>query len=135
MEAVADITCASSYYWEVQRDNAAAREFNARFSRRFNRVPSDYAGYAYSGVTEILETVKRVTSTDPTTVAKAMGNHSYSHYKGAQFWRACDHQSIQSVYLLKGRTQLAGPYGLFEVLSAVDGTKVIPSCETLGHKA
>lgn len=135
VEAVADITCGSSYYWEVQRENAIARQFNTKFSRRFNRVPSDYAGYAYSGVTEILEAVKRVNSTDPTAVAKAMENHPYAHYKGNQYWRACDHQSIQSVYLLKGRTQLAGSYGLFEVLGTVEGAKVIPSCETLGHKA
>jgi len=134
-DAIADVVCASSYYWEVQRDSALARAFNQTFSRRFNRVPSDYAGYAYSGVTEILDAVARVNSPDSAAVAKAMEGHRYAHYKETQSWRTCDHQSVQSVYLLKGRPRIAGTYGLFEIIGTVDGANVIPSCETLGHKS
>ncbi len=134
-DAIADVVCASSYYWEVQRDNATARAFNQTFSRRFNRVPSDYAGYAYSGVAEILDAVGRVNSLDSTAVAKGMEGQRYAHYKGTQSWRRCDHQSVQSLYLLKGRPRITGTYGLFEIIGTVEGADVIPSCETLGHKS
>lgn len=134
-DAIADVVCASSYYWEVQQHNAAARAFNTQFSRRFNRVPSDYAGYAYSGVSEILDAVGRVNSPDAAAVANGMEGHRYAHYKEAQVWRRCDHQSVQSIYLLRGRPKTTGAYGFFEIIGTVDGAGVIPSCETLGHKS
>lgn len=134
-DAIADVVCASSYYWEVQERNATARAFNQRFSRRFQRLPSDYAGYAYSGVGEILDAVGRANSLDAAAIAKGLEGYRYAHYKEAQFWRRCDHQSVQSIYLLKGRPKISGTYGFFEITGTVDGAAVIPSCETLGHKA
>ncbi len=132
-DVLADVICASSYYWEIQKDVPLSREFNARFSRRFGRVPSDYGAYAYSGVAEVLDAITRVHSADATRIARALENHRYAHYKDAQVWRACDHQSVQSLFLLKARRQPAGAYGLFEILGRVDGATVIPSCATLGH--
>ncbi|MDR5710262.1 MAG: ABC transporter substrate-binding protein [Armatimonadota bacterium] len=133
-EVLGDVVCASSYWWEVQERIPKAKEFNTKFSRRFNRVPSDYAAYAYSGVRELLEAVQRTGTTDSDRVAKAMEGRRYAHYKDTQYWRACDHQSVQTIFLLRGRERPRGPYGLFDIIATVEGERVIPSCEALGHR-
>jgi branched-chain amino acid transport system substrate-binding protein len=133
-EVLGDVVCASSYWWEIQERIPKAKEFNTKFSRRFNRVPSDYAAYAYSGVRELLEAVQRTGTTDSDRVAKAMEGRRYAHYKDTQYWRVCDHQSVQTIFLLRGRERPRGPYGLFDIVATVDGERVIPSCEALGHR-
>ena len=133
-EVLGDVVCASSYWWEILERIPKAKEFNTKFSRRFNRVPSDYAAYAYSGVRELLEAVQRTGTTDSDRVAKAMEGRRYAHYKDTQYWRVCDHQSVQTIFLLRGRERPRGPYGLFDIVATVDGERVIPSCEALGHR-
>jgi branched-chain amino acid transport system substrate-binding protein len=133
-EVLGDVVCASSYWWEIQERIPKSKEFNTKFSRRFNRVPSDYAAYAYSGVRELLEAVQRTGTTDSDRVAKAMEGRRYAHYKDTQYWRVCDHQSVQTIFLLRGRERPRGPYGLFDIVATVDGERVIPSCEALGHR-
>lgn len=129
-----DVVCASSFWWEVQDRIPQARQFNAAFSRRFKRVSSDYAAYGYSGVREGLEAIQRAGGTDSDRVARALEGHRYAHYKDVQYWRRCDHQSIQSIFLLRGRSQPRGAYGLFDVVATVPGERVTPSCEALGHR-
>ncbi|MDR7482916.1 MAG: ABC transporter substrate-binding protein [Armatimonadota bacterium] len=133
-EVLEDVLCASSFWWEVQDRIPKAKEFNTKFSQRFNRVPSDYAAYGYSGVRELLEAAERARSTESDAVAKALEGRRYAHYKDGQYWRQCDHQSIQSIFLLKGRGVPRGSYGLFDVVATVDGERVTPSCEALGHR-
>lgn len=134
-EVLGDVVCASSYWWEIQERIPKSKEFNLKFSRRFGQIPSDYAAYAYSGVRELLEAVERVGSTETDRVAKAMRGRRYAHYKDTQYWRPCDNQSVQSIFLLRGREVPRGAYGLFDIVATVEGERVIPSCEALGHRS
>jgi branched-chain amino acid transport system substrate-binding protein len=61
----------------------------------------------------------------------------YDWYKGPQFYRKCDHQSVQSVIVIESKSKnMKDKNDVFNVL-AIDGPdeKTLRSCDELGHKA
>ncbi len=88
--------------------------------KKFNMPPGDYGCYAYSGVMEVARGCEVAKSTDSEAVAKALrANPVYDHYKGKQWWRACDNKSFQDLWIVKGRDKAKGDWGLVEVVSRV----------------
>jgi len=119
----ADVYAGTSFYWEVANTNANAKKFLDASMKKFNVPPDGYAGYAYSGILEVARGVTLAKSTDSEAVAKALrANPTYDHYKGKQFWRACDNKSMQDMWILKGRApaQVTGEWGLFDIVTKVN---------------
>jgi len=84
--------------------------------------PGDYSCYAYSGCLEVARGAELAKSTDADKVADALRkNPVYDHYKGKQWWRACDNKSFQDLWILKARSpqQVKGEWGLFDVIGKV----------------
>ena len=55
-------------------------------------------------------------------MAKALrANREYDHYKGKQWWRACDNKSFQDMWIVKGRGpgKTKGEWGLADVIAKV----------------
>jgi branched-chain amino acid transport system substrate-binding protein len=80
--------------------------------------------------------VRDAKATDSTRVSIAMRQMKYDWYKGAQEYRKCDHQSMQSVIILESKSKnMKDKYDVFNVLS-VEGAdeKKLRSCDELGHK-
>ena len=46
----------------------------------------------------------RRTIADALKVSEAMGRMKYNWYKGDQFYRKCDHQSVQSVIIVQSKS-------------------------------
>jgi len=84
------------------------------------RPPIDYAGYSYSGVKELLSGFNRAGSLDPVALATAIEGRTYDNYKGEQWWRPCDHQSQQDVFIIKSKKAKA-EYDVFEIIATVSG--------------
>ena len=61
----------------------------------------------------------------------------YDDYKGPQYYRKCDHQSVQSVLVIKSKSKdLRNESDVFEVLSTEEpNEKYLRTCEALGHKS
>jgi branched-chain amino acid transport system substrate-binding protein len=61
----------------------------------------------------------------------------YDYYKGPQYFRKCDHQSVQSVFIIQSKTEGGrNDSDVFEVIATDDPNEVnLRSCEELGHKA
>jgi branched-chain amino acid transport system substrate-binding protein len=136
-EAFEGILGGTSYYWGMEDKIPAAKAFNDAF-RKANggAVPSDYGALGYAGIKSVLQAVKNADATDPTRVSIALRQLKYNFYKGEQFYRKCDHQSVQSVVIVESKSKaMKDKYDVFNVLAieAAD-EKNLRSCDELGHK-
>jgi branched-chain amino acid transport system substrate-binding protein len=98
--------------------------------------PSDYAAYGYAGVYGLLEGVRIAESTETDDVIAAMEEMEYDAYKGTQYFRECDHQSVQSVLVLESKPDAEAEHDadVFEVVYVEEGDEArLRSCEELGH--
>ena len=136
-EAFEGIVGGTSYYWGMEEKIPAAKVFNDKF-RKANggAVPSDYGALGYAGVRSVLEAVRQAKSTESLKVSIALRQLRYNWYKGEQFYRKCDHQSVQSVVIVESKSKnMKDKYDVFDIL-AIEGAdeKNLRSCDELGHK-
>jgi branched-chain amino acid transport system substrate-binding protein len=87
-------------------------------------------------VKSVLQAVKNADATDSTRVSIALRQLKYNFYKGEQFYRKCDHQSVQSVVIVESKSKaMKDKYDVFNVLSIEPADeKNLRSCDELGHK-
>jgi branched-chain amino acid transport system substrate-binding protein len=136
-EAFEGILGGTSYYWGMEDKIPAAKAFNDKF-RKANggAVPSDYGALGYAGVRSVLQAVREAKSTESLKVSIALRQLRYNWYKGDQFYRKCDHQSVQSVVIVESKSKnMKDKYDVFNVLSieAAD-EKNLRTCDEMGHK-
>lgn len=126
----------SSYDWQIEGGTPSAKALNDRYRAAYaGGVPSDYGTMAYSAVRSLLMAVRAAGTSDTEKVVDALATLQYDTYKGRQAYRACDHQSLQSVLVLQSRAVPAGPAGLFSVLHVAPASPAaLRSCAELGHK-
>lgn len=127
----------TQYFWEIEDTTPSAKAFNAAFkAANDNRYPSDYGAMAYSAVKSLLMAVKQAGGTDSDKVSAAPTKLKYDTYKGPQYYRACDRQSVQSVLIIQSNSKEAkDPADVFKVLHVEPGNeKLLRSCQELGHK-
>ncbi len=109
-------------------------EFVETFAARYGRYPSTSSASAYTILYEYKAAVERAGTFDSTAVIKALEGHEYTFLKDKQVWRAFDHQSVQTVYAVKGNPQavvLKDKFKLdyFEILSSMPGAKAVRTRE------
>jgi branched-chain amino acid transport system substrate-binding protein len=126
----------SSYYWAIESSTPSARALNDRYRRAYNgAVPSDYGSMAYSAVRSLLQAVKAAGTSDTEKVVDALAALRYDTYKGAQSYRACDHQSMQSVLVIQSKAAPQGSPDIFSVLQVAPASAdALRSCAELGFK-
>jgi branched-chain amino acid transport system substrate-binding protein len=127
----------TSYYWGLENSVPSAKVLNDKFrAANGGAVPSDYGALGYAGVRSVLEAVKAAKSTETEAVIAGMRGLKYDWYKGPQYYRACDHQSVQSVVIVESKHKdQKDKNDVFTVVSteAPDEAK-LRSCQELGHK-
>jgi branched-chain amino acid transport system substrate-binding protein len=136
-EAFEGIMGGTSYYWGIEDKVPTAKAFNDKFRKAYGgTVPSDYGALGYAGVRSVLQAVRDAKATDSVRVSIAMRQMKYDWYKGAQEYRKCDHQSVQSVILMESKSKnMKDKYDVFSVLSVENADeKKLRSCDELGHK-
>lgn len=127
----------TQYFWEIESNTPAAKAFNTAFkAANENKYPSDYGAMAYSAVKSLLMAVKSAGATDSDKVSAALAALKYDTYKGPQYYRACDHQSVQSVLVIESNSKEArDPTDVFKVLHVEPADeKLLRSCQELGFK-
>jgi branched-chain amino acid transport system substrate-binding protein len=112
-----------SFYWGLEDKFASTKAFN------------DALGYG--GVRTILAAVKNAGSVDTDKVIAALEALKYDFYKGPQYYRTCDHQSVQSVLVIQSKSkELRNESDVFEIISTDEPNEAnLRSCAELGHKA
>ncbi len=127
-QAMEGVVGALPWSWRVPEKvgSKAGMAFVKKFADRFKRYPSTSGASAYNILHEYKSAVERAGSFNSDKVIKALEGHKYTLLKDEQYWRTFDHQSIQTVYAVKGKTVAevnADPYKLdyFEIIDEIDG--------------
>lgn len=114
--------------WQVpyEHGHVAGMAFVERFAARYERYPDTSAASAYTILHQWREACERAHSFNGPAVVRALEGHAYTSLKGPQRWRAFDHQSVQSVYVVRCKPAaevLGDRFGLdyFELLAEVPG--------------
>ena len=137
-EAFEGVAGATPYYWSIEDTVPSAKAFNDKFKAAYEgRYPSDYGAMGYSGIRVLLDAVKNAKSVETKPVIAALRELKYDYYKGPQYYRPCDQQSVQSVFVIEAKTKgKKNQYDVFTVASTETADeKRLRSCEELGHKA
>jgi branched-chain amino acid transport system substrate-binding protein len=137
-DAYEGVVGGANYYWTIEDTVPTAKKFNDAYRKLHNGAPpSDYGAYGYSGVGIILAAVKKAGTTDTDAVIAALESLKYDLYKGQQYFRKCDHQSVQSVFIVESKSK-KDMRNEFDVLTVVGEEKpseaALRSCSELGHK-
>ena len=131
---MAGVIGAAPWTWNVpfEFDYPRGRQFVEGFSERYHTRPSTSAASAYSIVYQWKDAVERANSFNTASVRRALEGHHYSLLKDEQYWRAFDHQNVQSVYAvrIKPRDQvLQDEYrqNFFEIINSMSGEDAAPT--------
>ena len=127
-----------SFYWGIEDKFASTKAFNEAFKKMYDgKLPTDYGALGYGGVRTILAAVTNAGSVDTDKVIAAMEALKYDFYKGPQYYRKCDHQSVQSVLVIKSKSKdLRNSSDVFEVVGTDEPNETnLRTCSELGHKA
>lgn len=94
---------AAPWVWNLPYENNYQRgkDFVEAFSSRYEMRPSSSAASAYSIVYQYKAAVERAGTTNTRAVIRELEGHRYSFLKDEQYWRAFDHQNVQTVYVVK----------------------------------
>lgn len=137
-QAFAEVVGGTSYYWGIEDKVASAKAFNDRFRKMHGgKVPSDYGALGYAGVRAVLTGAKQANSLEADKVIAAMEALKYDYYKGPQYYRKCDHQSVQSVLIIESKSKPEkGTADVFNVVATDEPNEAnLRTCEALGHKS
>lgn len=138
-EAFEGVVGGTSYYWRLEETVPSAKAFNAKFrAAHSGAVPSDYGALGYAGVRSVLTAAKSAGTTDTEKVIAALRALKYDWYKGPQYYRGCDHQSVQSVLIIESKPAgaMKSPQDVFNIVHIEQpDEKHLRSCQELGHKA
>ena len=136
-ETFQDVYGATHFCHELAETLPQSKRYVDAYTKRFNRPPDSYSGYGYNGIKEVARGVELAKSTDSDAVANALRkNREYDHYKGKQYWRACDNKSFQDLWMLRVRSpqQVKGEWGYFDVVSRIAANEELDrTCAEKGH--
>jgi branched-chain amino acid transport system substrate-binding protein len=136
-ELYQDIYGGINWYWELQDSIPEAKRYVEAFTKKFNMPPGDYGVYAYGGVMEVARGAELARTTDAEAVATALRkNPVYNHFKGKQWWRACDNKSFQDMWIVKGRGpgKTRGDWGLLDIVERIPASEEMDrTCAEKGH--
>jgi len=104
------------------------KQFVEAFAAKYNRYPGTSGASAYTILHEYKAAVERASSFESAAVIKALEGHSYTLLKDEQTWRDFDHQSVQTVYVVRCKPEVAVlkdkfKLDYFEVLSSMPGAE------------
>ncbi len=122
--------------WQVpyQYNYPRGQKFVEDFAARYNRYPSTSGASAYTIMWEYKSAVERAGSFAAPAVITALEGHTYQLLKDEQTWRDFDHQSIQTVYAVKCKSQaevVADKFKLdyYEIINALPGNEAVRTRE------
>lgn len=92
-----------AWNWQVPKleKSAEGQAFVDGYIQQHQAYPGSTAASAYGIVRQWAAAVQRAGTFDSEPVITALENHRYQLLKGEQYWRAFDHQNVQSIYAVR----------------------------------
>jgi branched-chain amino acid transport system substrate-binding protein len=119
------------FYWEDQQETT--RKFVEAFWKKYNRPPADDCATSYEGMMEFASAVERTGSLDPDKIIAAMEGNRFQWNRGPEYWRKCDHQAIQELYVVTPKKPQKR-YDIFQIVDRMGGDNIVKTCKDLGFK-
>ena len=122
-----NVVTTAPFYWQYHAAKyPAAKKFVEAFMKRYGTPPSNGAECAYTNIYQWKEGIERSGSLDPKKFIEKMENFHFTATKEPEYWRASDHQGINSCLVLEGVPvkNRANPYAYAKVLEVHDGESV-----------
>jgi branched-chain amino acid transport system substrate-binding protein len=111
--------------WYHGIDVLAAKEFTARFMKKFEKPPDNQAWSDYVAMQIILQAIEKTGGTQSKDLVKFLESGvEFEIYKGRLGkFRDWDHQLMQPMYVVKvkPKAQMKDPWDIFEVLEEIPG--------------
>jgi branched-chain amino acid transport system substrate-binding protein len=120
-EVFEDVYGELTFYWQLGETVPTAKAFVANYKKRWNVPPSDFSGYAYGGIKDLLSAVERAGELDAKKIILKLEGHVYDNYKGKQWIRAWDHRAMQDLYIVKSKSarERTGEWDFFKIVHTV----------------
>ena len=125
-----NVVTTAPFYWKYHAEKyPAAQKFVAAFIRKYGAPPSNGAECAYTNMYQWKSGVERSGSLDPRKFIEKLENYHFTATKEPEYWRAFDHQGINSCLVLEGvpMAQRGAQFPAFafaKVLEVHDGESV-----------
>ena len=127
-EAMEGVLSATPWYWRIpfEENYSKGMTFVKTFEEKYKRYPSTSGASAYVIMHQFKEAVERAKTFDTMALIKVLEGHKYVGLKDEQYWRAFDHQSVQTVYAIRCKSAAdvkKDKYQLdyYEILSKMKG--------------
>ncbi|WP_221797109.1 ABC transporter substrate-binding protein [Oceanobacter mangrovi] len=140
-EGLEGVIATVPWSWQVARDYhyQAGEAFTAHFLERFQTHPSASAASAWSVVWQYALAARDLGSTDAKRLAHYLRGKNYTALKDPQRWRELDQISVQSMYVVQGKSREQVLQGAlredyFRVVSDVPGQVLVLTEEELRNK-
>ena len=130
--AAGGILGAVPWYWEVPyiRNFAKGKAFVEAYRARYEKPPCSGAASAYTNMMLYKWAVEKTKSFEPKKIIPQLEGHTFEGLKDQETIRSWDHQTIQSVYVVKGRgDQAKNFFDVFDVLETYTGEDLAQSRE------
>ena len=121
------VVTTAPFYWKYHGDKyPAAKKFIDAFMAKNGTPPSNGAECAYVDMYQWKAGIERAGSLDPAKFIEKMEGYHFQATKGPEFWRAFDHQGINSVLVMEGvpAAQRSSPFAFAKVLEEHQGDAV-----------
>lgn len=127
-EAMEGVIGTTPWMWSVpyKYNYGKGKDFVSKFEGRYKRYPTTSGASAYVILNEYKAAVELAGTFDTKAVINALEGRKYAGVKDGQYWRKWDHQSVQSVFAVRGKpaSEVAkSKYGMdfFEIISTMKG--------------
>jgi len=122
-----NVVTTAPFYFKYQYEKyPEAKAFVDAFVKKYGTPPSNGAECAYVDMYQWKGGIERAGSLDPKALIAKMEGYHFNATKGPEYWRAWDHQGINTVMVLEG-VPVAGredPFAYAKVLEVHDGDAV-----------
>ncbi len=101
-----NVVTTAPFYWQYHASKyPEAKRFVDDFMKKYGTPPSNGAECAYTDMYQWKGGIERSGSLDPKKFIEKMEGFHWSSTKGPEYWRAEDHQGINTVLVLEGVPQ------------------------------
>jgi branched-chain amino acid transport system substrate-binding protein len=132
-QANAGILGAMPWYWEVPYKYGfeKGKAFVDRYRARFGVPPCNGGGTAYTNLMLYKWAVEQTKSFEAKNLIRVLEGHTFVSLKDQETIRPWDHQTIQSVYVVRGRDpkEMKESWDIYDVVEAFSGEDLAPTRE------